>query len=68
MPSPKGWITARDAADVLGVTIQRVHQLVASYGIESMEVNPRFKLLKESDVHKIASKERPNGVHIGRAS
>lgn len=61
MACPKGWLTAKDAAVIWGVTVQRVHQLVASYGIEHMEVNPRFKLLKETEVYKFATKERPTG-------
>ena len=62
MPAPKGWITAADAREVLGVSASRVHQIVAEYDVDTMLVNARFKLFKEEDIRKIAKMPRPNGV------
>lgn len=62
--APKGWLTIREAAEELGVSVQRVHQLVTTYCVEFMTVNPRLKLLKAGDVRKLAEKDRPSGVHV----
>lgn len=66
MPTPNGWMTAKEASDLLGVTIQRVHQLAVTYGVETMPVSPRLKLFSQRDIKKLASTDRPTGVHASR--
>ena len=59
------WLTVREAADeVLGVTPQRVHQLIRAYGIETRRPSPRLMLLKRIDVERVADSERPTGIHL----
>ncbi len=66
MSALKDWMTVREAASEIlgGISPQRVHQLVATYGIETLQPSPRVLLLKKADVARVAQKERLSGVHI----
>jgi hypothetical protein len=67
MPMPSDWITVREAADtILGVTPQRVHQLIAAYGITTEKPSPRVTFVRRKDVERVAAMERPSGVHQGQ--
>lgn len=60
------WLTVTQARPLFGgVSTQRVHQIVDSYGIETQRLNERLLLLKRADVERIARMERPTGQHIG---
>lgn len=62
------WITVRDAAEqILGVTPQRVHQLIATYGVEIDRKSPRLTLVKRKDIERVAEMERPSGLHQDRS-
>jgi len=56
----------REAAEFLGLSISRVHQLIDEYDLEIFELNPRYKLVKEGDVDRLAEMDRPDGVHKDR--
>lgn len=59
------WLTVREAAEeILGVTPQRVHQLIRTYGIETRQPSPRLMLVKRTDIERVAEQERPTGVHL----
>lgn len=60
------WMPIREAADLLGVSVQRMHQLIDSYKLSTDSINPRFKVVKRSEVEKLAESERPNGVRRDR--
>ena len=60
------WMPVRDAADLLGVSIQRMHQLIDSYELSTDAINPRFKVVKRIEVEKLAESQRPNGVRKDR--
>lgn len=59
-------MTIAEVAERLGVTVQRTHQLIETYAIPTVVVNPRMKLVSKVDVEKLANIPRPTGVHIGR--
>ena len=63
-----GWITVKDASEMVGVTVQRMHQLIKTYELETDEINPRLKTVREKDVTKLKEMERPDGVRIDRRS
>ena len=59
----------REVAERLGVSIQRVHQLVETYSVAVVEVNPRFKLIPADELKKIPStKKRQSltGKHLNK--
>jgi hypothetical protein len=61
------WLTVREAADeVFGVSTQRVHQLIRTYGLETRRFGSGMLLLRRADVDRIAKQERPTGVHLDR--
>ena len=61
------WLTVREAADeILGVTPQRVHQLIHTYEMETQQLGGHLLLVKRSDVEEVAKRERPSGVHVDR--
>lgn len=55
-------ITVRQAATLLGVSVQRVHQLVELYHLKRQTVNSRMTLLVRKEVEKLAKTPRPSGV------
>ena len=62
------WLTVREAAEeILGVTPQRVHQLVKTYAIRTKKPSPRLVLLAKADVVRVARTERPSGLHADRS-
>lgn len=59
------WITVREAAEeLLGVTPQRVHQLIDIYGLQTRKLNPRLTMLNRNEVARLADENRPAGQHI----
>lgn len=46
---PDGWLTATDAAHLLGVTRQRVHQLIQADALEAVRMG-RFWLVSRAAV------------------
>lgn len=62
-----GWLPLPEAArNILGVTPQRLHQLIGKYGLKVERINPRLTMVKRREVEKLAAMERPSGVHIER--
>lgn len=59
------WITVREAAEeLLGVSPQRVHQLIDIYSLETKKLNPRMTMLKRDEVARLAKEHRVPGQHI----
>ena len=66
MPTLEGWMPVREAAEFLGLSVSRMHQLIEEYSLEIFELNPRYKLVKEEDVDRLAEMDRPDGIHKDR--
>lgn len=65
MAEINGWMTVSAAAkEILGVSPQRLHQLIATYKLQTMELNSRMKMVKKAEVTKLAETERPTGVNL----
>lgn len=62
----KTWITIREGAEIVGVSIQRMHQLIESYKLETDSINPRLKVMRRTDAEKLSGMDRPNGVRADR--
>lgn len=60
------WMPIRDAAEFLGVSVQRMHQLIEAYELATDSINPRFKVVKRADVERLAGSDRPSGVRRDR--
>ena len=52
--------TVAEAAKDLGVSVQRMHQLIRYYGVVVNRLTPRFTLIPRKELRKIP-KERPSG-------
>lgn len=59
-------VTIREGADIVGVSVQRMHQLIETYELETEYLNPRMKTMKRCDANRLAEMERPAGVHVRR--
>lgn len=67
MAEINGWIPVPEAArEHLGLTAQRLHQLIDRYEIPTIKAHTRLTLIRKSDVEKLSKMERPSGVHIER--
>lgn len=65
MPVLQDWITVSEAAtEVLGVTPQRVHQLIKAYELRVKRLGGHMLLVWRDDVQSLAQKTRPSGVHL----
>ena len=56
-------MTVSEAAKKFGVCNQRMHQLIKAYGVKTLTVHSRLKLIETKELAKIP-KNRPDGVHI----
>lgn len=54
-------MTIAQAAEQFGVTPQRMHQLIHYYGVQTIVVNARMKLVEQKELRKIPE-YRPIGV------
>jgi hypothetical protein len=59
------WITAREAGVILGVSRQRAYELIEAYGITTCRVADALKVVKRTDIERLAKMDRPTGIHIG---
>ncbi len=59
------YISVSEAAGKLGVSVQRMHQLIATYKLIVESVNPRMKLIPAGELRKIPE-DRPSGVRLDR--
>lgn len=62
----KTWITIREGSEIIGVSVQRMHQLIEEYDLETDSINPRLKVMKRSDADKLKDMDRPDGVRRDR--
>ena len=63
-PAIGGWLTTRQVAEALGVTVQRAHVIAQTYNIATVDINKRFKMYSESDVKAVQRLKRPSGIHV----
>ena len=63
-PAIGGWLTTRQVAEALGVTVQRAHVIAQTYNIATVDINKRFKMYSESDVKAVLRLKRPSGIHV----
>lgn len=57
------FMTVSEVAELLGVTVQRTHQLIAQFDIPTVVVHARLKLVHKEDAERLAKTPRPTGVH-----
>ena len=58
----KTWITVREGAEIVGVSVQRMHQLIHEYELETTSLHSRLKVMRRNDAEKIKRMDRPSGV------
>lgn len=60
-------LTMTEAAKQIGVSRQRMHELVIAYGLKVTEVNVGNirKMIDKQELKKLP-KNRPSGIHIGK--
>lgn len=56
-------ISVKDAANELGVSVARVHQLIKAYDIPRVVLNTRFSLISRRHIEKLREMDRPSGRH-----
>ena len=58
-----GWLTVRQAREILGVSRQRVHQIVAAKRIPTLEISPRLILISQAEIESERKKREksPDG-------
>lgn len=52
-------ITIPQAAERFGVTRQRMHQLIGTYGVATVFVSPKLKMVDVKELAKIPAKRPP---------
>lgn len=60
--------TVNEAAQILGVTPQRVRQLISSGQLAADKVHARLILISESTLRRFQKINRPDGVHLHKRS
>lgn len=55
------WITVKEAKDILGVTVRRIQQFIASGELKATLMGERLYLLLRSDVEAFKAIDRPKG-------
>jgi predicted transcriptional regulator of viral defense system len=58
--SIENYITIREAAEIIGVTPQRFHKLISTYGLSVQKLTPRMTLVAKREIKKIPT-NRPSG-------
>ncbi len=53
-----------EAAEMLGVTVARAHQLLKTYDVPFKMLNPRMKMVEEAQIRELKKMRRPNGVNL----
>lgn len=65
----KDFLTVAELADLEGVSRQRIHQLIRTYGVRTVRLGPRFIVIPILELKKIPSaedRERLNGVSVDK--
>jgi len=65
----KDFLTVAELAELEGVTRQRVHQLIRTYGVKTVKLGNRFMVIPLLELKKIPpaeERERNNGVSIDK--
>lgn len=55
--------TVSEAAEILGLTVQRVRQLIKSEQLQAEPVHERLWIIPTKELEKFRKQERPSGVH-----
>jgi hypothetical protein len=58
--------TVTEAAEVLGLTVQRVRQLIKCEQLKAELVHDRLWVIQTRELERFRKKERPTGVHKDR--
>lgn len=58
--------TVTEAAEVLGLTVQRVRQLIKDKQLPAEAVHERLWVISTKELEKFRKKDRPTGVHKDR--
>ena len=63
-----GWMTAAEAAGLLGLSRQRIHALIASGDLDAVAINPRTTIVSDESVRRLSRARRPQGRPFGLAA
>jgi excisionase family DNA binding protein len=55
--------TVTEAADILGLTVQRVRQLINSSQLKAEAVHERLWIIPTKELERFRKQKRPSGVH-----
>lgn len=58
------WIGLSEAGEILGVTRQRVHQLIEAYGLSSKKLAPRFTVICRAEIARLEKLRDSAGTAI----
>lgn len=56
-----GYVTTKEAADILGVNDSRVRQMVLAKELPAQKIGDAILLIARSDLHKLRRKRAKNG-------
>lgn len=59
------FLSIAQAAENFGVSRQRMHQLIETYGVEVETLTSRMKLVNKQELQRIPA-NRPSGVRLDR--
>ena len=59
----RDFFTVPEAAEHMGVSRQRMHELITTYSLKTLALSSRARIIKKSELEKIPN-DRPTGVHI----
>jgi DNA-binding XRE family transcriptional regulator len=60
MQTNRNWLTMAQAAELIGVTRQRMHQIVEEARLQVTQVNPRLTIIDRAVVDKLLAERRKN--------
>lgn len=58
--------TVSEAAEELGITVQRVRQLIAAEQLDAEKVHGRLWVIPTKELVKFGRIERPTGIHVDK--
>ncbi len=60
------FVTVQEAAEIMGLSRQRIHQLIPTYDLEYRQIGEFLLILRRKDIERLSRIERPSGIHVGK--
>ncbi len=61
------WMTISESADRLGVSRQRMHQIISEKNLEVISVHPRLKIIEVSEVDRLDRQKKSEVTEVNPA-